>query len=511
MLASFLNNKRWDSKCKQEITNKEKFLGYFIGPSGMLLLNAVISNYLNTFYTDVLGLLQKSAIFAVFMVVMPLVSEIIDVLTNLFFGKLIDNTRNRQGKARPWLIISAPLITLSGILVFVVPTSNEIVQMIWIAFSYNLYYSLAYTIYNLSHSMMMPLSTHESKKRDVLAIFTNLAQCIIPGMFVSMMFPLFILNFMGHDPSRWLLVSTIFSIIAFPCIFIEYYFTKERVSEANGTTDIAHRNDVIDEKERKSSIVRQFKAAFKSKYWTLVMIMQAFAVIINAIVLAARLYYARWVLADVYSGGDWIYTILNVVGMAPLGFGVFAVAPLIKKFGKRNCILCGAIIVLLGDLITLFFPTNLMLVLTGLIISSIGSLPSTYAATALLADTMDHVEFKTKIRVDGITMATYTTFVTISDGVAKGILNWVLSITNYIAPTADTIANLYGGNIDNIVQPDSMKIGIIVLALGVNLIAPIINLLCMVFYKLDKQLPEIENELKNRREANQVTEVAEEK
>ena len=121
-----------------EVTAKEKWLGYLLGPSGALLLNAVLATYLNVYYTDVLNLTTVWG--GVFLAVFPIVSKIIDAITNIVMGYIIDRTHTKQGKARPWLLLSAPLVAVTGILLFTVPTGNQTVQVIWVMLSYNLFY-----------------------------------------------------------------------------------------------------------------------------------------------------------------------------------------------------------------------------------------------------------------------------------------------------------------------------------------------------------------------------------
>lgn len=61
-------------------------------------------------------------------------------------GYIIDRTHTPEGKARPWILISAPLLTITGVLLFTVPTGSQTVQAVWVMISYNLFYSFAYTI-----------------------------------------------------------------------------------------------------------------------------------------------------------------------------------------------------------------------------------------------------------------------------------------------------------------------------------------------------------------------------
>ena len=117
----------------ENVTAKEKWLGYLLGPAGALLLNAVLATYLNVYYTDVLKLTGVWG--GTFLVVFPIISKIIDAITNVAMGYIIDRTRTKEGKARPWLLLSAPLLAITGILLFTVPSGSVTVQIIWITVS----------------------------------------------------------------------------------------------------------------------------------------------------------------------------------------------------------------------------------------------------------------------------------------------------------------------------------------------------------------------------------------
>ena len=140
--GKMLSGRIFNSKVKsQNVTGKEKWLGYLLGPCGALLFNAVMAVYLNQYYTDVLKL--GGVWGGMFLVIFPIISKIIDAITNVVMGWVIDRTRTKQGKARPWLLLSAPLLAVTGVLLFVVPSGNQTLQVIWVMLSYNLYYAVA--------------------------------------------------------------------------------------------------------------------------------------------------------------------------------------------------------------------------------------------------------------------------------------------------------------------------------------------------------------------------------
>ena len=109
-----------------EVTKKEKWLGYLLGPAGALLLNAVLATYLNVYYTDVLNLTPLWG--GAFLTIFPIISKIIDAITNILMGQVIDRTKTKEGKARPWLLLSAVLVPVTGILLFTVPESSDTVK-----------------------------------------------------------------------------------------------------------------------------------------------------------------------------------------------------------------------------------------------------------------------------------------------------------------------------------------------------------------------------------------------
>ena len=185
------SSKVFDSRIKSANTQKsEIWLGYFAGP--MLLFMAYYSiagTYLTQFYTDVLGLAGG------FLTLMPVISKVIDAITNIIMGRIIDKTRTRQGKARPWILLSGVLIAITGTLLYAVPRASYQVQIVWITVSYNLFFSFAFTVYNMSHTLMVPLSTRNTKQRDTLALVQNAGMNMLPGMLSAVIMPFLVAKF----------------------------------------------------------------------------------------------------------------------------------------------------------------------------------------------------------------------------------------------------------------------------------------------------------------------------
>ena len=127
MLQGIFSKRTFDSRIKSaNTTNAEKWLGYFVGPMGAAVLNFTIISYLNVFYTDVLDLTNSFNWAVAFLALFPILSKIIDAVTNILMGQVIEKTRTRQGKARPWIFISAPLLSIACVLMFLIPQEQSV-------------------------------------------------------------------------------------------------------------------------------------------------------------------------------------------------------------------------------------------------------------------------------------------------------------------------------------------------------------------------------------------------
>jgi GPH family glycoside/pentoside/hexuronide:cation symporter len=417
-----LNNKIFNSRIhSRNVTSSEKILGYLIGPAGALLLNAVLGTYLNVYYTDVLNLtgIWGGAFLAIF----PIVSKIIDAITNIIMGYIIDHTRSPQGKARPWILFSAPLLTITGILLFAVPRSSEKLEIIWVMLSYNLFYSLAYTMYYMSHNMMVPLSTRNIEQRGSLSVMNQITTIMMSGIVVALIFPMVVMPLIGADPSKWITVMSILSICALPLTIMEYYFTKERITAEQDNT--AKKADI--------PFSLQMKIVLTDPY--MLIILGYFLIYTIGVTFKnlGLVYFCNYVLGSYNDGVT--QTMVSVIGGLPMGIGIFAVWPLAKKFGKRNITLAGFVLYGLGSLICWMAPTNMTIVLIGQFIKNIGGLPCAYVLMALFADCLDHLEWKSGIRCDGTAMSIYNIIATSSVGICTGLFNLMLSKAGYIAPS----------------------------------------------------------------------------
>ena len=183
--------------------------------------------------------------------------------------------------------------------------------------------------------------------------------------------------------------------------------------------------------------------------------------------------------------------IVNAIGQAPLGLGIFALWPLVRKFGKRRVMQIGFLIGAAGCLIVLLDSSNLGVVLGGLFIKSIGALP-TYVMTAQLAESLDHIEWKNGFRADGFSASVYAIIIIVTAGIGQSIILGGISAFGYISPasTAEVIA-----------QPDAIKTFFSWCFVGIPMIGYVIGSLLMLVFDVENQMPKIIADITARHKA----------
>lgn len=454
-------NQVQSSSLKQNIRFKEK-IGYGLGDFASNLLWVPVGMFLMFYYTDVAGI--AAGVVGTIM----LISRLLDGLTDIGMGILVDKTKTKHGKARPWLLWMAIPFALASVLTFSVPNTSYVVQLIFIVITYNLLTTL-YTSLNIPYGVLNSLITQDQYERSILNIFRTIF-AITASIIVSVG-TLPIVNALGGKQLGWQLTFSIFGGIAAILFIITFFSTKERVVPAN-------------EASRVSVPVKVgLKALFRNKYWLLVL---SFFIVTNlgtGINQGSTIYFAQYILGDPKLVG-----LLSLSSMIPLFIGMFFVSPFIKRFGKRNSMMIGQFVILAGVLLILVDPTNLTIVLVSGVIKSIGSVPVVGTMFALLADTIEYGEWKSGVRTEGLVYSAGSFGAKVGTGLGTGLIGWMLSWGGYVGGTST--------------QPDSAILAIKIIFIFIPIIIVLTKIVLLWFYKLDEKYPQIVKDLQTRAEMN---------
>lgn len=456
---------------------QEMLLGYFIGPFCAFISNAIFGSYLNRYYSDVLGWTDTTR-FGIFSAVLPMLSVILVVIGNLMVGRLIDNTRTSQGKARPYMLLSAPLIVIAIALLFLTPLEGSpLMQMVWIAISYNLYYAVAYPFFYTAHSSMVALSTRNSNHRGMLATFSNASGVAAVGIGASILVPVLLQSFLFVETNgvidaqasynNWRTVMIALCVITFLGIMLEYFFTRERITEENMKLNI---------KEEKLPIGQQIQACISNKYWWIIILYFLLFQFGGLVKNGSMSYYCRWMFSGITdeAGAGGAMGTLGLIGGLPTAIGMVLAWPIANKLGKQKAVTLGLILSVAGGLVSFLDIHSFPIVCIGVILKGIGSIPAMYVTLALLSDVLDHLEAKNGFRSDGFTMSVYGAIMVGMTGLGNGIINALLTASGYNAAAA--------------VQNEGVQNMLALCYLGIELVCYAAIVILMLFLKVEKHV-----------------------
>lgn len=506
LLANAFTGSKWDSRIRSaNTTKKEMWLGYVLGVWGMMMTSSIVNSYFNQYLTDVLGFDSGKGVWiATFMVLFPVLSKLVDAITNLVMAKLIDSTTCRQGKVRPWLLISAPIVAVCVILLFWMPFTEPIHQAIWVVVAFNLYYSVAFTMWNMSKELSPAVSTRNVNQRKNLSMAAQIVGNAGTGL-VSILFPSILAMVCGMVSSTargYLLSMSMIACLSVITTFIQYFYTRERVTEERRNQRGLEQQAAAKLKvHREAGMWEQCRACLKSRYWILFVIIVLIFNICSNLRNISLIYYSGWVVnGNAYGMVAAIQAKFQMIALSPMGPGILLMLPLAKKYGRTKTIWTTSVLTIAGSILAFMSVGQGVMIYAGTALAAIGNIAFSYMLMTYMGDIIDQVEWKTKVRADGFTGGMISAMMMFAVGIAQGLFNLGLMVTGYAQPqqigTAPEGIALYADQSSAAVnwinfsyQGSFIIIGFIVFFM-----------FCFVF-KIEYDMPVISKELQERRVA----------
>ncbi len=424
------------------------------------LMNATVSAYITFYYTDVAGIPVAAA------GMILLLCKILDGITDLMMGIVVENTHTKDGKARPWIKRMAIPFGIAVFLMFFSPNWGVTGKIIYAAATYVAGIAIVYTAITVPYNTMSALITDNTEDRNTLATLRQFFGMIGPLTITTISLP--IINALGGDQRAWSLLAGIYGAIGTVIYFLVYFTSKEIEVEPVGKKD--------SDKREKGALWKHVKLLFQNKYWVLVLFMTLLLMTYSGIRNAIMVYYCNYVLNN-----SNYFSILSFAGMLPTILCCFFVPALAKKFGKRNLCIAGCMMSIVGQIIMLFGSENLIVLTIANIVLALGVGPIVIFIFAMLGDTAVYGEWKTGEKNAGLIFSASTFSEKIGNAVGGALTTFAMAIGGYVA----------NESIQSASSILSMKICYIWLPI-VLLTVLIILLKC---YHLDDELPQILKEM----------------
>ncbi|WP_315460269.1 glycoside-pentoside-hexuronide (GPH):cation symporter [uncultured Streptococcus sp.] len=391
---------------------------------------------------------------------MFILSRLLDGFTDFLMGGIIDKTNTKWGKARPWLILSAPLMVIGIILILSVPSSwSSAMKLVYAYITYIFLNCIVYTIFGIAHTALLARMTRDVNERNTTSVVSSICNNL-SGLVIGTAITYLQLHY------GWLVTSIILGVTAGILILIPELVIKETVGMVE---------DHVDSSET-LPLKQQLPAVLKNRYFYLSLLLGAFTLLMNANAIASQVYYCNVVLGE----PEFMMQLMSL-GQLPGIIVLFFMPWFSKRFSKRGFMLIGASILIFAFVILGFAGSNHTLLLLGTILRSIGVGPMFAGIYALIADTCDYGEWKTGIRSEGLMSSSQSIGSKVGIGFGSAITGWVLAAVHYDA-TALT-------------QSQAVIRGITFDYSWLGAIISVLLFICVLFMDVEKYLPQIQADL----------------
>ncbi|MET3291116.1 UNVERIFIED_CONTAM: putative glucitol transport protein GutA [Brevibacillus sp. OAP136] len=392
-------------------------IGYGVGDLSSNLIFQMTSNFLMFFYTDVYGIGPEVVATLFF------VTKVWDAIFDLVLGSLIDKTKSRWGKARPYLLYGTPAFIISGILCFSTPDLDETGKVIYAYISYFVL-GMAYSLVNIPYSTLTARMTQDFQERSLLSS-VRMTFAMLGGLIISALtMPLVDMLGGGNPAKGWQWTMVIFSVVGGVLYLLCFMTTKERVA-------------VKEEKYRLADIL---SAILKNKPFLSVSFSFMFGLAAFGIQMAVVIYYFKY-----YIGREDLVTPFFTISSVASILGPIFTPYLSKKMGKRNASIFGGAISAIASAISYYGgPSNVEIVFISNTISSIFSMVPIAIGWGMCADTIEYAEWKSGVRAEGILYAAFSFLQKVAMAVGSSVAAVILANTGYVADAAQTPQALEG-------------------------------------------------------------------
>lgn len=396
-------------------------VAYSITGFGQNLICTIIGSYLTVFLTDALlfGSLEKGTVFktmsgATAVALLMLLTRVYDALNDPIMGSIVDKTRTKWGKCRPYLKWMAIPIAISTVICFLpfLPERSKVSFIVVTVFY--VIWSMVYTVADVPYWGLSTCLTNDTIVRGNILTVARLI-CILGAGIVTVFVPV-ITNAVntktGNDPAALRLTYFICAVVcvvaAVPMFFHGFKNTKERFTADDNPPSFGH----------------NIKLLFKNDQLILIVLSGVFGGARMVYTYTGGLYFAKYVLQN--EGLFGLITMLVVPG----GLVASLLVPwMTKKFTKKwayiGVHLFGGVVMTAMYFIGYDAKWKLMVAGIGLVLLGIPQGVNNIITYAMIGDTVDYLEWKTGERGEGICFAMQTLINKI--GMAVGAFVGVMS------------------------------------------------------------------------------------
>ena len=390
-------------------------IGYGSGDIAGNCVYALLTSFMMIYLTDTIGLSMGivSTLIAL--------SKVFDGITDFFFGRMIDKTHTKMGKARPWMLWPYIGCAITLVACFSIPTSwGQTAQYIFFFLSYTLLNAVFFTANNIAYASLTALITKNTSERVQIGsfrfIFAFATKIVIEAVTI------FAVEWLGGGVVGWRLLAIIYAIVGLITNTYSVFSVKE-LPEADEEMDEER------QEEHNLTFLKSFQLLLKNKYYVIIccsyILTQLYASVIGM-----GTYYAKYIL-----GNEEIFSTLSLAINITMVVSLTVLPMVIKKLGgmyKLN--IWGYAIAASGrvGVMVAGYMGSLPLMLAFTAISTIGIAPLQGDLNALIACCSEYTTLTTGHRLEGMMYSCSSLGIKLGGALGTAICGWLLDSAGYV-------------------------------------------------------------------------------
>ena len=376
---------------KNGLTGKHK-IGYALGDMGGCMTFALMGSYVTRYYVNVLKV--DTVVLAILLAIWNIWDAVNDPMMGALMDKMFAKNRNPKGKFRPWLLRATPLLAITSVVFWTVPTFFEGTAMLVVLFVCKILYEACYTMFNIPMGSLLSAMANTDEERASLSSARGFGS-MIGNILPTMIFPVILDKFGDTNATGYGIGAAICAAIGFVICFLHYYLTEER--------NIVEAKSDDSENIKFTDILHVFK------------VNRAFlALCIHGICICTMQYVGSTLGTYMYSdvlGNIKMMAMSSAVSM-PLGIVTLIVSPKIsKKIGLTNMIRGGLLIsaAIYAVLFAAHMVTdvNIWVHIIGTGVGMSFASISIYMQWGMVGEAIDYNEYLTGKRTEGSIYGTF--------------------------------------------------------------------------------------------------------
>ena len=313
------------------ISKAEKWLGYALGPGFAMLHFTMVASLRERFYMQI-NVLNDLFNNPLTYGTMNTVANIIGVLLGLYINYMVERTASKAGRFRPWVLIGSLLMAVFGVFMFWSPFPfGTMPQLIWLYIVNIVYTGVAVNMFNMKNNVVS-VSTRNVLERAHITSWTQSISNMIPGMILMFVVDMILWNSVlipNVTGEYWMLLVFITGILGFVGALLQYFFTRERITEDNRLINQDNADEIAS-----MPLMKQIKCMLTNKYFLMSMLVAAGAIFYDYMQGAnSRVYMIQYILGD--KDGS-LQGLFLMVTMQPMMIGLIIAPILAKKFSAER-------------------------------------------------------------------------------------------------------------------------------------------------------------------------------